>query len=173
MAQHKLFTGNSGAANGLTGRYFDVIAAAGVVSLTFEFDGAKTEKIELTQGRGIRFDVPFKAVWVKTEFAQTITVWSGMAEMTNKSGETTINGATAILNGFKDVPVNTLTKVVPQQLGRRSVLMQADSPFLVGGENLTTDNGIEVDGAIEIKASAALYVLSGSAIRVKYMAEVN
>lgn len=157
----------------LVGRYFKLVSASGTVHLEFEYEDDSTVKTELVQGLGLRFDKPYKRVLIHSESEQMISIWSGFAELTDDRSETTLAGSTGLENSSATLTPNVATKVANQRLGRRSVLLQSDEPFYVGGKNVTIENGIEVDGSVEIECQSEIYAIAATAATVRVLSEVN
>jgi len=157
----------------VVGRYFKLISSSGTVSCDFQFEDGLTLKTDLVQGLGMRFERPFTKVWMHSDIDQKAMIWAGHAELTDDRSETTVAGSSALRNDSIELSAGTLTKIVSHVLGRRSALLQSDTVFSVGGANLTVENGIRVDGSIEIDTTAEIYALATQDCTVKIMSEVN
>lgn len=66
---------------------------------------------------------------------------------------------------------NVPVEIVVYRGDRRSVLLESDRPFWVGGSGISETTGFPVNGSIELKTRAAIWVVAESDITVNVLEE--
>lgn len=155
------------------GRSLKVLSGAGILATRFDFFDGESIEAELLKGVGVRWPQRFKAVWIESEIAQTVTVWLSDGDMIDDRSETAITGASSLVSSHADVQATA--QIAPPRLGRRALLIQAEKTAYVGGANVTADNGIliEAGGSLEVNTTGAVYAFAPVTARLRLMEEVN
>lgn len=174
MSNKKIFVDSTVKPFTLTGLYFKVMQASGEISLEFDMANGEIYETGLSAGQGVRFEQKYKSVRISSTISQQIIVWSGLGQLTQDSRSTTvIAGSSGIASDAVSLTANTSKQIAPSLMGRRSILVQGDEPFFIGGSEVSIANGLPVDGNITLETQGEVWAISETAQVLRTLEEFN
>lgn len=174
MSKKSIFVDSTVKPFAFSGTYFKVMQSSHEIDVEFELTDGGFYETGLSMGQGVTFEQKYKNVRISSSTSQQIQVWAGVGQLTQDSqNSTTLAGSTHIETSAITLEVSTAKQAVPIAMGRRNVLILAKSPFYVGSSNVTTANGLPVDGEITLETQGEVWAISERAQELRILEEFN
>lgn len=163
MLKNVLIKPNQWAAVAQSGRFLNIVLAAGEIELRVTLNNDQVYATPAVQGMAMALP-PFKNVQVSAKTAQQTKIWIGEIPLSYSPDTAREVGSNALRSYVGEVYSNIPTELLPAEIGRNRITLTPAADMYIGGSNLNEKNGVLLKAGepFSMATQGAVYALEKS-----------
>lgn len=157
------------------GNHINIVLAAGEIEIRAELENGSVYSTPAVQGMAL--ELPrFKSVHVGGKTSQQTKIWVGDIPLSYSPDTQRAVGSNALSSSVVQVFSNSVTEILPAQVGRNKITLNPSKEIYIGGADITLKSGIKLpaNAPFTLQTQGAVYAFEKSGeYPLSYTAELT